>query len=48
MQKQTAAAPLYTLYCRAFQAVMTLGQYVMGYRMPERFEGAGASWRRSL
>lgn len=33
---------LYTLYCRAFQAVMTLGQYVMGYRMPMRLEGAGS------
>lgn len=33
---------LYTLYCRTFQTVMTVGQYFMGYRMPERFEGVGS------
>ncbi len=29
------------LYCRAFQAVLKLGNYFMGYRMPEYLEGAG-------
>ena len=30
------------LYCRAFQAALKLGNYFMGYRMPEYTEGAGA------
>ncbi len=28
-------------YCRIFQAVMKVGNYFMGYRMPEYIEGAG-------
>ena len=34
--------PVKKLYCRAFQAVLKLGNYFMGYRMPEYTEGAGA------
>ncbi len=30
------------LYCRAFQGVMKIGQYFMGYRMPEYLNGAGS------
>ena len=30
------------LYCRAFQGVMKLANYFMGYRMPEYIEGPGA------
>ena len=33
---------LYTLYCRTFQAVMIIGQYFMGYRMPKYFDGPGS------
>ncbi|MCQ2414498.1 MAG: iron-containing alcohol dehydrogenase [Lachnospiraceae bacterium] len=29
------------IYCRVFQAVMKIGNYFMGYRMPEYIEGAG-------
>ncbi len=29
-------------YCRTFQGVMKLGNYFMGYRMPEYIEGAGS------
>jgi len=29
-------------YCRVFQAVMKVGNYFMGYRMPEYIEGPGA------
>jgi len=29
------------VYCRIFQAVMKVGNYFMGYRMPEYIEGAG-------
>lgn len=28
-------------YCRAFQAVLKIGNYFMGYRMPKYMEGAG-------
>lgn len=31
-----------TAYCRAFQAVMKVGNYFMGYRMPEYIEGPGS------
>ncbi len=30
------------LYCRTFQAVMKLGHYFMGYRMPEYIDGPGS------
>ena len=33
----------YRIYCRAFQAVMKLGNYFLGYRTPETMEGAGCS-----
>jgi len=33
---------LYTAYCRIFQAGMKLGNYFVGYRMPEYIEGAGS------
>ncbi len=29
------------IYCRVFQGVMKIGNYFMGYRMPEYIEGAG-------
>lgn len=32
---------LYTLSCRSFQAVLKIGNYVMGYRMPTYLEGPG-------
>lgn len=32
---------LYTMYCRIFQGVLKIGNYFMGYRMPECLEGAG-------
>lgn len=32
---------LYKLFCRSFQAVLKIGNYFMGYRMPEYLEGAG-------
>ena len=28
-------------YCRTFQAVLKIGNYFMGYRMPKYMEGAG-------
>lgn len=31
-----------TLFCRSFQAVMKLGNYFMGYRMPEYLSGPGS------
>ena len=30
------------VYCRIFQAVMKIGNYFMGYRMPEYIEGPGS------
>ncbi len=33
---------LYKAYCKVFQAGMTVGQYFMGYRMPEYIEGPGS------
>lgn len=30
-----------TVYCRTFQAVLKMGNYFLGYRMPEYLEGAG-------
>lgn len=30
------------LFCRTFQAVMKLGNYFMGYRMPEYLSGPGS------
>ena len=32
---------MYKIYCRIFQAVMKVGNYFMGYRMPEYIEGPG-------
>lgn len=32
---------LETAYCRVFQAVLKVGNYFLGYRMPEYMEGAG-------
>ena len=32
---------LYTLYCRAFQSLLKIGNYFMGYRTPEYLEGPG-------
>ena len=32
---------LYTLYCRAFQCVLKVGNYFMGYHTPEYLEGPG-------
>ncbi len=32
---------MYKIYCRVFQAVMKVGNYFMGYRMPEYIEGPG-------
>ena len=32
---------MYKIYCRIFQAVMKIGNYFMGYRMPEYIEGPG-------
>ena len=29
------------LWCRAFQSVLKIGNYFMGYRMPEYMEGSG-------
>lgn len=36
-----SAAFLETAYCRTFQAVLKIGNYFMGYRMPHYWEGAG-------
>ena len=36
-----SASPLKKAYCRAFQAVMKVGNYFMGYRTPEYIEGPG-------
>ena len=33
---------LYTAYCRVFQACMKIGNYFVGYRMPEYIEGPGS------
>ena len=33
------------IFCRCFQAVLKLGNYFMGYRMPQYIEGAGAAGR---
>jgi len=30
------------LFCRAFQAIMKIGNCFMGYRMPEYIEGSGS------
>ena len=35
------ADKLETLWCRAFQAVLKIGNYFMGYRMPQYLEGPG-------
>ncbi len=35
------ATCLETAYCRAFQAVLKIGNYFMGYRMPHYWEGPG-------
>ena len=32
---------LEVLWCRVFQGILKIGNYVMGYRMPEYLEGAG-------
>ena len=32
---------IYNLYCRAFQSVLKIGNYFMGYRTPECLEGPG-------
>ncbi len=32
---------LFKVYCRVFQAVMKVGNYFMGYRMPDYIQGAG-------
>ncbi len=33
---------MYKLYCRVFQAVLKIGNYFLGYRMPEYIEGPGS------
>ena len=32
---------LEVLWCRTFQSVLKIGNYFMGYRMPEYLEGPG-------
>ncbi len=36
-----SAKPWTVIYCRLFQAVLKIGHYFVGYRMPEYLEGAG-------
>lgn len=40
--KKRSKNTMYKVFCRAFQGVMVIGQYFMGYRMPEYIEGAGS------
>ena len=37
----SAAYKLEVLWCRTFQSVLKIGNYFMGYRMPQYLEGPG-------